>query len=242
MTLLRPESTRAVVGVTSNRLLVDAVHRDWLRRKYLQALHRQAGVACVILPTVDAEDAREEGVPAIMGAQSSSEAQELIDQVVKAGAAVLDYYASLSPDVARSILSEEQACRIRDRTLNAGNECNALAEPTIYALEKSRENAGKILERMRQSNAPPDQLIRAASGVAKHYLACTEWWEKKALRSERMQSVCAATASLPSATAERRQAEQATLRLHTGWALNTRCVHLQSQVLLARVMSASIAI
>ncbi|MDA9447818.1 hypothetical protein [Bradyrhizobium sp. CCBAU 21360] len=173
---------------------------------------------------------------AAMGAQSSSEAQELIDQVVKAGAAVLDYYASLSPDVARSILSEEQACRIRDRTLDAGNECNALAEPTIYALEKSRENAGKILERMRQSNAPPDQLIRAASGVAKHYLACTEWWEKKALRSERMQSVCAATASLPSATAERRQAKQATLRLHTGWALNTRCVHLQSQVLLARVM------
>ncbi|MFK4718975.1 hypothetical protein ABIE89_000075 [Bradyrhizobium niftali] len=173
---------------------------------------------------------------AAMGAQSSSEAQELIDQVVKAGAAVLDYYASLSPDVARSILSEDQARRVRDRTLDAGNECNALAAPIIYALEQRRENAGKILERMRQSNAPPDQLIRAASSVAKHYLACTEWWEKKALRSERMQSVCAATASLPSATAEMRQTEQATLRLHTGWALNTRCVHLQSQVLLARVM------
>ncbi|MGY2985937.1 hypothetical protein [Bradyrhizobium sp. USDA 4508] len=173
---------------------------------------------------------------AAMGAQSSSEAQELIDQVVKAGATVLDYYASLSPDVARSILSEDQARRVRDRTLDAGNECNALAAPTIYALEQRRENAGKILERMRQSNAPSDQLIRVASSAAKHYLGCTEWWEKKALRSERMQSVCAATANLPSATAEMRQAEQATLRLHTGWALNTRCVHLQSQVLLARVM------
>ncbi|MCA1510229.1 gamma-glutamyl-gamma-aminobutyrate hydrolase family protein [Bradyrhizobium sp. NBAIM01] len=66
MTLPRPEGARAVVGVTSNRLFVDGVHRDWLRRKYVQALHRHAGVACVILPTVDAEDAREEGVAAIM--------------------------------------------------------------------------------------------------------------------------------------------------------------------------------
>lgn len=66
MTLLRPESARAVVGITSNRLLVDGVHRDWLRRKYVQALHRHAGVACVILPTADAEDAREEVAPAIM--------------------------------------------------------------------------------------------------------------------------------------------------------------------------------
>ncbi|MCP3392112.1 gamma-glutamyl-gamma-aminobutyrate hydrolase family protein [Bradyrhizobium sp. CCGB12] len=48
---------RAVVGVTSNRLLADGVHRDWLRRKYVQALVRYAGVACAILPTIDAEDA-----------------------------------------------------------------------------------------------------------------------------------------------------------------------------------------
>ncbi|WP_050385304.1 hypothetical protein [Bradyrhizobium pachyrhizi] len=172
---------------------------------------------------------------AAMHAQPSSEAQELIDQVVKAGGAVLDYYASLPPDVARSIQSDDRARWVRDETLDAGNQCNALAALTIYALEQSRKNAGKILERSRQSNAPPDQLIRVASSAAKHYLACTEWWEKKALRSERMQSVCAATANLPSATAEMRQAEQATLRLHTGWALYTKCVHLQSQGALARV-------
>ncbi|MCA6112494.1 gamma-glutamyl-gamma-aminobutyrate hydrolase family protein [Bradyrhizobium cenepequi] len=53
----RADSIRAVVGVTSNRLLVDGVHRDWLRRKYVQALVRYAGVACVILPTIDADDA-----------------------------------------------------------------------------------------------------------------------------------------------------------------------------------------
>ncbi|MGY4157829.1 hypothetical protein ACVINW_003671 [Bradyrhizobium sp. USDA 4461] len=173
---------------------------------------------------------------AAKGARSASEAQELIDQVVKAGAAVLEDYASLPPDVARSILSDGQARRVRDQTLDAGNQCNALAAPTIYALEQSRKNAGKILERMRQSNAPPDYLIRTASSAAKHYSACTEWWGTKALRSERMQSVCAATANLPSATAETRQAEQATLRLHTGWALYTKCVHLQSQVALARVI------
>ncbi|WP_092087146.1 hypothetical protein [Bradyrhizobium brasilense] len=109
-----------------------------------------------------------------MGAQSSSEAQELIDQVVKAGAAVLDYYASLPPDVARSILSDGQARRVRDQTLDAGDQCNTLAAPTIYALEQSREKVGKILERMRQSNAPSGQLIRAASSAAKHYLACTQ--------------------------------------------------------------------
>ncbi|QOZ36185.1 gamma-glutamyl-gamma-aminobutyrate hydrolase family protein [Bradyrhizobium sp. CCBAU 53421] len=68
MTLQRSDNARAVVGVTSNRLLVDGVHRDWLRQKYLKALLHHAGVACVILPTIDAEDARLEVGLAIMGA------------------------------------------------------------------------------------------------------------------------------------------------------------------------------
>ncbi|WP_050386099.1 gamma-glutamyl-gamma-aminobutyrate hydrolase family protein [Bradyrhizobium pachyrhizi] len=68
MTLQRSDKVRAVVGVTSNRLLVDGVHRDWLRRKYVRALLHHAGVACVILPTIDAEDARVEVARAIMGA------------------------------------------------------------------------------------------------------------------------------------------------------------------------------
>ncbi|WP_407175496.1 gamma-glutamyl-gamma-aminobutyrate hydrolase family protein [Bradyrhizobium sp. STM 3562] len=57
-----------MVGVTSNRLLVDGVHRDWLRRKYVKALLHHAGVACVILPTIDAEDAGVQAAPAIMRA------------------------------------------------------------------------------------------------------------------------------------------------------------------------------
>ncbi|MES5485225.1 gamma-glutamyl-gamma-aminobutyrate hydrolase family protein [Bradyrhizobium sp. INPA03-11B] len=59
-------SVRAVVGITSNRLLADGVHRDWLRRKYVQALVRYAGVTSVILPTIDADDAGDDSVLPIM--------------------------------------------------------------------------------------------------------------------------------------------------------------------------------
>lgn len=44
-----------VVGVAGNRLVDDAVHRDWLRRRYLDALERHADVATVILPTSGAD-------------------------------------------------------------------------------------------------------------------------------------------------------------------------------------------
>ncbi|KRQ92891.1 hypothetical protein [Bradyrhizobium valentinum] len=169
-------------------------------------------------------------------ARNPSEAQELIDQVVKAGSAVLDYYAGLPRDMARSILSDKQARRLRDETLDAADECNAVATWTIHDLEASRKKAAAVLDQMRQSNAPPGQLSRAVSSVAKHHLPCMEWWGKKALRSERMQSVCAATANLPSTTPEMRKAEEAALRLHTGWALNTKCMYLQSRIALAQLM------
>ncbi|NOJ43856.1 hypothetical protein [Bradyrhizobium australiense] len=173
---------------------------------------------------------------AAMQAQNSSEAQELIDQLVEASSKVLDYSASLPPHVARSILSDDQARRLRNEALDAGDQCNTLATPTIYALEESRKSAADALDRILKFNPSPDQLRRAVSSVANHYEACMEWWGKKALRSERMQSVCAATANLPSTTAEMRQTEEAALRLHTGWALYTKCMHLQSRVALAQVM------
>lgn len=66
MKLQQLDKVRAVVGVTSNRLLIDGVHRDWLRRKYVQALIHHAGVACVILPTIDAEDTKIEAALPIM--------------------------------------------------------------------------------------------------------------------------------------------------------------------------------
>lgn len=66
MTLQRLDKVRAVVGVTSNRLLIDGVHRDSLRRKYVQALVHHARVACVILPTINAEAAEIEAAVAMM--------------------------------------------------------------------------------------------------------------------------------------------------------------------------------
>ncbi|MFK4521754.1 hypothetical protein ABIF20_009119 [Bradyrhizobium japonicum] len=165
-----------------------------------------------------------------------SEAQELIDQVVKAGSEVLGYYASLPPDMARGLLSDGRARRLREETIAAGNECDIVATWIIGDLEKSRKKATALLKNMRVANAQPDQLSRAVSSVAKHYEACMEGWGKKALRMERMQSVCAATANLPSTTPEMRQAEEAALRLQTGWALYTKCVYLQSQVALAQLL------
>ncbi|MBX8570517.1 gamma-glutamyl-gamma-aminobutyrate hydrolase family protein [Pseudomonas cichorii] len=55
MTINPRGTARAVVGVTANRLLDDGVHRDWLRRRYLESLDRHASVECVILPTIDGD-------------------------------------------------------------------------------------------------------------------------------------------------------------------------------------------
>jgi putative glutamine amidotransferase len=46
---------RAVVGVTANRHVDDGVHRDRLRRRYLEALDKHASVECMILPTIDGD-------------------------------------------------------------------------------------------------------------------------------------------------------------------------------------------
>ncbi|WP_407114821.1 hypothetical protein [Bradyrhizobium sp. LMG 9283] len=168
-------------------------------------------------------------------ARNLPEAQELIDQVVRAGSTVLEYYANLAPNLARRILPDDRARRLRDDTLDAANQCNEVATEIIYALEKSKNKAADWLEKIR-GTATPDQLSRVVAGVADHYAACMDWWGKKALRSERMQSVCAATANLPSSTLEMRKAEEAALRLHTGWALNTKCMYLQSRIALAQLL------
>ncbi|RXG95226.1 hypothetical protein [Bradyrhizobium zhanjiangense] len=158
-----------------------------------------------------------------------SEAQDLIDQVVKTGSEVLDYYASLPPDLAHRLLPDDQARRVRQKTLSAGDQCNAVATLIAHELEASRKKAATVLERLREANASPAQLSRAVSTVAQRYMACMEWWGKKVLRSERMRSVCAATANLPDTTPEM-------LRLHTGWALFTKCMYLQSRVALAQLL------
>ncbi|MDA9474846.1 hypothetical protein XI03_10115 [Bradyrhizobium sp. CCBAU 65884] len=163
------------------------------------------------------------------------QAQERIDRVVEAGSTVLEYYANLPTNLARRILPDDQARRLRDDTLDAGKQCNELATQILYPLENRRKQAGALLKNVKDS-APPDQLSRVVAGVANQYAACMEWWGKKALRFERMQLVCAATADLPSSTPEMRKAEAAQLRLNAGWALNTKCMYLQSRIALAQVL------
>ncbi|PWE77125.1 hypothetical protein XF30_10345 [Bradyrhizobium sp. SUTN9-2] len=163
------------------------------------------------------------------------QAQELIDRVVEAGSTVLEYYANLPPNLARRVLPDDQARRLRDDTLDAGNQCNEVATQILYPLENRRKQAEALLDNIKDT-APPDQLSRVVAGVANQYAACMEWWGKKALRFERMQSACAATAHLPSSTSEMRKAEEAQLRLNTGWALNTKCMYLQSRIALAQLL------
>ncbi|MGY2933409.1 hypothetical protein ACVWZ6_003011 [Bradyrhizobium sp. GM6.1] len=173
---------------------------------------------------------------AAMHAQNSEEAQELSDRFIKAGSAVLEYYARLRPAVARSILSDAEVRRYRYAVLDAAHQCNALASSTIAALQDRRKNSADLLQRIFESNATPDQLSRVASSVAKEHAACVEWWGKKLLRSERMVSVCEATANLPSTTAEMRKPEEAALRLNTGLVLHARYMRLQSRIALTQLM------
>lgn len=171
---------------------------------------------------------------ALQNYNSLDEAQEQIDRLVYAGSAVLDYYASLHPPLARNILSDDRARQFRDEVLHAGDQCNMLAATTIRQVQGRRQLASTVLKSLLKSDATPDQLSRAASTVADHHVASMECWEKKAWRCERMRSVCAATANLPSATANMREADEAALRLHSGWALNTKVMQLESRVALAK--------
>ncbi|MDA9490076.1 hypothetical protein [Bradyrhizobium sp. CCBAU 11361] len=210
------------------------------------ALANQPPALDVAAPTRDEIKAAEENLDSLLEqlktcrqaarrARNLPEAQELIDQVVKAGSAVLEYYANLPPALARRILPDDRARQLRYDTLNAAHECDHLAKQILDELEKNRKKAARLLDNMKDT-ASPAQLSRVVAGVADHYVACMEWWGKKALRSERMQSVCAATAKLPCSTPEMRKAEEAALRLHTGWALNTKCMYLQSRIALAELL------
>ncbi|RXH03379.1 hypothetical protein [Bradyrhizobium vignae] len=168
-------------------------------------------------------------------ARNVPEKQELLDQEVKAGATILEYYASLPFDLARRILPDDRARRLRHDTLEAGDKSNVEATKIIYQLEADRRKAERVLAKIKDS-ATPAQLSEIFASVAARYMACMEWWGKKALRFECMQSVCAATADLPSSTPEVRKAEEAGLRHQTGWALNTKCMYLQSRIALTQLL------
>ncbi|MDH2352199.1 hypothetical protein QCM80_16270 [Bradyrhizobium sp. SSUT112] len=155
-----------------------------------------------------------------------------MDRLVNAGSAVLAGYASLTPAVARTFLSDNEARELREQTLWAAEQYNELATPTIYKLETRRKYASDVFHGMR-STASPDQLSKAASSVRKHKVACMEWWDKKARRYEQTRSVCAATINLPGTTAQMQQGQIA-LRLHAGWTLNLKIMQVQSRIDIAK--------
>ncbi|OMI08473.1 hypothetical protein BSN85_18035 [Bradyrhizobium brasilense] len=210
------------------------------------SLARQPADSDVVAPTRDeirAARRRLEGLleeletcrRAAMQTRDLPEAQELIDQVVRAGSAALDYYADLPPNLARRIMPDDRARLLRDDVLDAATQCNTVARQIVDQVEKKRREALRCLERLK-GIATPHQLSRSVASVAEHYAAHMEWWGKKTLRLERMQSVCAATSGLPSATPAMRKAEEAALRLHTGHALNTKCMYLQTRIALAELL------
>ncbi|SIT55975.1 conserved hypothetical protein [Mesorhizobium prunaredense] len=173
---------------------------------------------------------------------SWEEAQDQLDQLVNAGAKVLHYYASLPPHVARSILSDADVRQYRDDMVRRAESGNMVAEAIFEKEEEDRKRVAGILHNLVKSNATLDQLSRSAPSAAKYHVARMEFYDKKVQRYECMRSVCAATANLPSSTAEMRQEEEAALRLHSGGVVNSKVRQLQSRINLAQVNMAPQAI
>ncbi|WP_346730947.1 hypothetical protein [Bradyrhizobium sp. 132] len=209
----QPPTSGVAVPISSSEEEINATrrHMDRLREDY--AACRQPG-----------EDAE------------LKEALELSDRFVEAGSAVLEYYASLRPAVAPSILSDAEARQYCYAVLHAGRQGNMVGSAIILALEQRRQESAGLFQRISKSNATPDQLSRVASSMVKDHVPVIEWWGKKLLRSERMQSACEATANLPSTTPEMRKPIEAALRLHTGSALYDGCLHLESRIKLAKLL------
>ncbi|WP_245270468.1 shikimate kinase, partial [Mesorhizobium ciceri] len=180
------------------------------------------------------ESRRAEALLVARRAPTLEEKQEALDRIVDAGATVLEYHASLPPG-ARSILSNNQARRTRDLALDAASECMQLGADGMRLLDM-RGKARGVLDLVLRSNPDPARLSQAVSSVAKHYVACVEFWEKKTWREERIQLAYAVTANLPNTKIEIRQAEEANVRLQTGSALISKFMVLQSRIDLAKLM------
>ncbi|CCV09314.1 conserved hypothetical protein [Mesorhizobium metallidurans STM 2683] len=174
--------------------------------------------------------------------KSLENAQDQIDRTVNAGAKVLHYYASLPPHVARSILCDALVRQFRGDVIRRADNGNMVAKKIFKKEEADRKRVAGIFHNLVQSNATLDQLSRSAPSAAKYHVARMKYWDKKVQRYELMRSVCAATANLPSSTAEMRQEEEAALRLHSGWVVNSKVMQLQSRINLAQVNMAPQAI
>ncbi|WP_441338656.1 hypothetical protein [Mesorhizobium onobrychidis] len=165
-----------------------------------------------------------------------------LDQLANAGAELLQCYASLPPHLAHRTLSDADVRQYRADVLHRADSANDLAQTIFEEEKKKQKRVEEILYNLVKSNATLDQLSRSVPSATKYHVARTEFWDKKVQRHELMRSVCAATANLPSSTAEMRQEEQAALRLHSGWVANAKVMQLESRTALAQVSMAPQAI
>ncbi|RWM47850.1 MAG: shikimate kinase [Mesorhizobium sp.] len=174
--------------------------------------------------------------------KSLEDARDQIDRTVNAGAKILHYYASLPPHVARSTLSDAHVRQYRGDVIHRADSANEVAQTIFEKEEENRKRVEDILRGLVNSKATVDQLSRSAPSMAKYHVARMELWDKKVQRHECMRSVYIATANLPSSTAEMRQQEEAALRLHSGWVVNSKVMQLESRINLAQVNMAPQAI
>ena len=166
---------------------------------------------------------------------SLEDAQDQLDRLVNAGAKLLHCYERLPRHVARSTLSDARVRQYRGDVIRRADNGNVVAQEIFKKEEEKRQLVEDILHDLVKSKATPDQLSRSAPSMAKYHVACVEFWDKKVQRYEVMRSVCIATANLPSTTAEMQQEEEAALRLHSGWVVNSKVMRLQSRINLAQV-------
>lgn len=161
------------------------------------------------------------------------EGVELISRVVDAASAILEYRASLPAAEAQTIMPDDKVRRCCQIVCDAANEVDKLGLSTITKLDEKTKKAKHMVETL-YSHAQADRQELLILNVENHHTAAIKWWEKKAWRSERQRSACAATASLSSGTPVMREAERCALRLRAGSVLSVRIWLVRERIGLAR--------
>ncbi|TIR15891.1 MAG: hypothetical protein E5X34_27340 [Mesorhizobium sp.] len=161
------------------------------------------------------------------------EAVELISGVVDAASAILEYRASLPAAEAQTIMPDDKVRRCCQIVCDAANEVDKLGLSTITKLDKKTKKAAGMVDKL-YSYSQADRQELLILNVENHHTAAIKWWEKKAWRSERQRSACAATASLSSGTPVMREAERCALRLRAGSVLSVRIWLVRERIGLAR--------
>ncbi|AOD16219.1 gamma-glutamyl-gamma-aminobutyrate hydrolase family protein [Xanthomonas fragariae] len=170
---------RPVVGVTSNRHLDDGVHRDWLRRRYIEALDTYAAVECVILPTIDGNLSRDATIKKVRGLVRRLDGLVLTGDESNLDPNIFDEHQR-GWDQAEDDVIQNERDRPRDRlscvALSVAIElampilgiCRGLQEMTVHrggVLNTDLSVAGSSLVHREPANLPRDQQYLPAHAI-----------------------------------------------------------------------------